>query len=193
MMSGFKTPTALVGAMVASLGMMGAWTGTAHAQAAIPTHCAANEAVVFNARVGAFDADSLSVKGQKVVSLCADRAGEMKRLDYRYGLPGKVELSFSAPAEGLFQTDYQDHSRQGYGLYATGFARGTYRYVLVQCQGRLCNLSAPITLQVFNGKTRIARLHADYDTATGPLVDQDGAALPKVVAKPAAFGLDFEG
>ncbi|MFN3229465.1 MAG: hypothetical protein ACK41P_06400, partial [Asticcacaulis sp.] len=62
MISGFKKPTALMVGMVASLGLMGAWAGTAHAQAAIPSHCAANEAVVFNARVGAFDAESLSVK-----------------------------------------------------------------------------------------------------------------------------------
>jgi hypothetical protein len=193
MIGSFKLSARVALGAMASLGLMGAFAGVAHAEAAIPSHCAANEGVVFNARVGAFDAESLSVKGQKVVSLCADRAGDMKRLDYRYGLPGKVELSYSAPAEGLFQTEYQDRSRQGYGLYATGFARGTYRYVLVQCQGRLCNLSAPITLQVFNGKKRIARLHADFETATGPLVDQDAGLLPKSVAKPGAFGLDFEG
>lgn len=84
--------------VVALLAFLGGALSVAQAAAPTPSHCTADEEVVFSCRLQ---------KSAKVVSLCASKdllaKPENGRLTYRFGKPGAVELVFPKQVAGSTQ------------------------------------------------------------------------------------------
>lgn len=84
--------------------------------------CTADEAVVFSCHVG-----------KKTVSLCRP-SSLREQLAYRFGMPGHIELAYSAPSSGASQMAPQPGFEVstkplfGGGVTALRFHRGAYRY-----------------------------------------------------------------
>ena len=96
-------------------------------QAATPTHCATNERIVFSCATD-----------NKVVSVCA--SGDLARytgsLTYRFGPPGRPEISYPQPGES------RDVVKAGRWVFAGGggawlaFHRSPFRYIVYSAVGR---------------------------------------------------------
>ena len=100
-------------------------------------HCRADEVVFFNSRMGTLDWNSRGtrkiLKGEKLLSLCADRFPGMKRLDMRFGKPGAVELAYSSDM-GRYRLAVQP--LEGTLSWSTlAFDLKGYRYALVEPSG----------------------------------------------------------
>lgn len=155
------------------------------------SHCQPGEVDFLSARMGRLDDDTQQVSGQKILSLCADRKTGMRRLDYRFGLPGKVEMSFSAPVQGLFSYETQQPSHRA-SIEALTFRRGAITYAITQCFGMHCGIH-DIGLKVYSGAKLLLSLDNDRDQSGGLLVEtMDGfASLPPAVKQNRASGLDL--
>lgn len=91
--------------------------------AAEPTLCARDETVFFNCRVA---------KSGKLISLCGD-AGAEKFLQYKFGRPGSVELTFpKARKDSLSQFTWsQDYRKSVDSLaYKISFSIASYTCVV---------------------------------------------------------------
>ncbi len=125
----------------------------AHAQ----SHCQPGEFVVFNGKFGKIDGDKFT--GLKTLSFCADKERGARRLDYRFGILGRIEMSYSAPNDGkFFSTTQQIMPRASVDVVY--FSKGSYTYALTTCYGMHCG-RAFLNLLVFNGKKRIANLSCE--------------------------------
>lgn len=111
----------------AALALFGLVPGLA--LAAPQTHCRAAEKVYFSC-----------IAGKKTVSLCGDVSGDgISKLTYRYGVPGKVELEFSATSASgphFMATVEPDSPRAA--IEEVWFDRGDVRYLMHACQGGDC-------------------------------------------------------
>lgn len=168
---------------------LGLWLVPANLYAS--SHCQRGEVDFYSARMGRLDDDTQMVSGQKILSLCADRRAGMSRLDYRFGLPGKVELSFSAPVQGKFSYETQQPSHRA-SIEALTFRRGAITYAITQCFGMHCGIH-DVSLKVYSGAKLLLSLDNDRDQSSGLLVEtMDGfASLPPVVKQNRASGLDL--
>lgn len=101
---------------------------------ATPLHanslCAKNEHIIFSCRVGHSGSRAGTSSG-KIVSLCAspDLDKDHGYLQYRFGLPGKVELEYPSSRAGtqqLFQ--YSHYMRYQVDLTEINFAVDGYQY-----------------------------------------------------------------
>ena len=86
--------------------------------------------------------------GAKSVSLCGDMQGErISALVYRYGVPGRVELSFLAdPAGGQHFSGTVSQLAPRASVRQLWFTRGGYTYLLSQCVGGSCPQSARLSV-----------------------------------------------
>lgn len=121
-------------------------TATTEQKLSSPSHCKADEATLFT---GMF--------GKKVLSFCATPAKlPYEQIEYRYGLVGKVDMTYTATtkADGpkLYYDDVANDPRSS--TQVMWFQKGTYIYVLLQCGGGNCETSKPF-LVVFNGKKKL--------------------------------------
>lgn len=97
------------------------------AQAATPTQCTANERVIFSCATG-----------NKIVSVCAssDLGPHTGSLTYRFGSPGRPEISYPPPG------GVRDAIKAGHWVFAGGggawlaFHRPPYRYIVYSAIGR---------------------------------------------------------
>lgn len=110
--------------VVALLAFFGAAVSVAHATA--PSHCAADEEVVFSCRLQ---------KSAKIVSLCASKNLLAKpangQLTYRFGKPGAVELVFPKQAAGSPQQfTFFHYFRAGLDETEVSFVNNGYSYRL---------------------------------------------------------------
>lgn len=155
------------------------------------SHCQPGEVDFFSARMGRLDDETQIVSGQNILSLCADRKAGMSRLDYRFGLPGKVELNFSAPVQGKFNYETQQPSHRA-TIEALTFKRGTITYAITQCFGMHCGIH-DVSLKVYSGTKHLLSLDNDREQSTGLLAEtMDGFAnLPAGVKVNRASGLDL--
>jgi len=96
-------------------------------QVATPTHCATNERIIFSCATD-----------NKVVSVCAsgDFAQYGGSLSYRFGAPGRPEISY--PSSG----EWRDIVKAGRWVFAGGggawlaFHRSPFRYIVYSAVGR---------------------------------------------------------
>jgi hypothetical protein len=98
-----------------------------HGHAALPTHCATNDRIVFSCATD-----------HKVVSVCS--SGDLSRyggsLSYRFGPLGRPEISY--PSSG----EYRDVVKAGRWVFAGGggawlaFHRSPFRYIVYSAVGR---------------------------------------------------------
>jgi hypothetical protein len=103
--------------------------GAADLAPASPALCQPTQKVMFHCSFGA-----------KSVSLCADLAGDrIVTLGYRYGTPGRIELSQDAGATGdqRFNATLAQVA-PGATVRQVWFKRGGYTYLLSQCVGGAC-------------------------------------------------------
>jgi hypothetical protein len=91
-------------------------------QAATPTHCATNERVVFSC-----------VTDSKVVSVCASGDGA---LSYRFGPPGRPEISYPPASESRSLVKAGRWVFAGGGGAWLAFHRPPFRYVIYTAIGR---------------------------------------------------------
>jgi hypothetical protein len=104
-------------------------TGAADLAPASAALCKPEQRVIFHCSLGA-----------KSVSLCADVAGDhIVALGYRYGAPGRIELSQNAAANGdrRFKAT-QSSVAPGATVQQVWFTRGAYTYLLSKCTGGAC-------------------------------------------------------
>jgi hypothetical protein len=84
--------------------------------------CSASETTVFNCELK---------ENHKIVSMCSSNhlADGMGFLQYRYGLPNKVELTFPKSLENSqAQFGYDEYSRPDLSTFVVGFNNANYRY-----------------------------------------------------------------
>ena len=110
--------------VVALLAFFGSAVSGAHA--AVSSHCAANEEVVFSCRLQ---------KSAKVVSLCASKnllaKPENGQLTYRFGKPGAVELIFpKQAADSPQQFSFFHYFRAGLDETEVSFVNNGFSYSL---------------------------------------------------------------
>ncbi len=101
---------------IAGLGLLLAGSATARVTPAPANLCTAGERVAFTCRAGA-----------KVISFCA--SGDV--LHYRFGKPGKAELSYpagNAPARSVFR--FSSAAYSGGGEARVRFTNGGYEYLV---------------------------------------------------------------
>lgn len=101
------------------------------------SHCRPDEVAFFNSRMGTLDWNSRGtrkiLKGDKILSLCVDRAPGMKKLDIRFGKPGAIELAYSSDL-GKYRLAVQQ--LEGTLSWTTlGFSQGGYDYAVVEPAG----------------------------------------------------------
>ena len=100
------------------------------AETAERTLCQPAEVVVFSCTIGA-----------KLVSMCRTGA-EPKRLSYRFGAPGRVELAYPDPgAAGAFE--WSTGPLYGGGITTVSFKRGPYEYGVYARVGRAAGGGEP--------------------------------------------------
>ncbi|MFP3569726.1 hypothetical protein [Paraburkholderia sp. SIMBA_030] len=103
-----------IASMLAALAVI----DTAHAAGL----CSANETIVFNCELK---------ENHKIVSMCSSKDLTDKKgfLQYRYGLPNKVELTFPKSRENSqAQFGYDEYSRPDLSTFVVGFNNANYRY-----------------------------------------------------------------
>ncbi|OYY71712.1 hypothetical protein [Sphingomonas sp. 28-63-12] len=111
----------MVGAVAVSLSML-LIRGAVPAPAAAPQpkkaigHCSAAEEPLFNCAIGT-----------RTVSVCGGGAGSSAYAQYRYGKPGKVELS--SPRQGPGSLIFARTGYSGGGEEQFSFANGDFHYV----------------------------------------------------------------
>lgn len=100
-----------------------------------------------------------TLPGGKAVALCADRQGEqIGGLEYRYGRPATVELSYPATAANgrRFSASVAPLTPRA-SVRQVWFSRGGYTYLLSQCVGGDCPAAAG--LAVLQGDRLLSSLH----------------------------------
>lgn len=97
---------------------------------AAPSHCEANELIVFSCRI----------TSGRVVSICARRQNNAtETLAYRFGAPGHVELDYMANivnGNRFFAT--VSPLSPGASVRQVWFMRGEIKYLLTECVGGDC-------------------------------------------------------
>lgn len=111
-----------------------------------PSHCKVDEATLFT-----------GVFGKKVLSFCATPAKmPYVQIEYRYGLIGKLDMTYSATTKGdspkLFFDSVANDPRSS--TEVMWFQKGTFIYAVLQCNGGTCESGGP-SLVVFNGKKKL--------------------------------------
>lgn len=117
--------------------MAGAAFAPALSGAASATHCKADEKPYFSC-----------MAGKKTVSLCGEvAAGGIRKLTYRYGKPGNVELEFAATSAGAphFMATVEPDSPRA-KVSEVWFDRGGFRYLLHTCEGGDCPYDAGLAV-----------------------------------------------
>src|SRR5215831_20505644 len=120
-----KTPTLLSAAIAGSLLVAGALTSSPAAPQGglqVGTLCAKNERVIFSCPIR---------RPAKIVSLCAskDLANDRGSLQYRFGLPEKIELEFPKDRAGSPQKfQYSHYFRAQVDMTEIGFSLNGYQY-----------------------------------------------------------------
>src|SRR5262245_20948393 len=111
--------------------------------------CTASERVLFHC-----------VLGERAVSLCASMAGpRIETLAYRYGVPGRIELSYVASsASGRRFAATAAPLAPRATVRQVWFDRGGYTYLLTQCVGGDCPQSAG--LAVLRGEHVLSNRHS---------------------------------
>jgi hypothetical protein len=146
-------------------------------QAATPTHCAANEQIVFSC-----------VTDHKVVSVCAsgDPAQHSGSLSYRFGSLGRPEISYPSPGQS------QDVVKAGRWVFAGGggawlaFHRSPYRYIVYSAVGRGWHEKAGLAVEKNGrllanrrcGDEPISELGPDFFNSAGIPDDETPFDLP---------------
>lgn len=97
------------------------------------------------------DVFTCHLKNRKTASLCARSAGsEIGSISYRYGSPGKVELSYTAALGGTNQFFvFESPAAPRAHVQQLWFDLGRYSYVLTECVGGSCR--HPAGLLVLRG------------------------------------------
>jgi outer membrane murein-binding lipoprotein Lpp len=120
-----RTPTLLFAAIAGSLLVAGALRSTAASQRAslqTGTLCAKTERVIFSCPIK---------RSAKIVSLCAskDLASDRGYVQYRFGLPEKIELEFPKERTGTQQKfQYSHYFRAQVDMTEIGFNINGYQY-----------------------------------------------------------------
>jgi len=94
-----------------------------------PTLCSAKEQIIFSCATGR----------QKIVSLCA--SGDLKqsggRVQYRFGKPGNIELSYPEKTEAWKELfTFSAHGFSGGGEYHIRFVNNAFEYLLYDQETR---------------------------------------------------------
>jgi len=121
-----RISTLLSAAIVGSLLVAGALTSSTSASQAtglqVGTLCAKNERVIFSCPIK---------RPAKIVSLCAskDLTSDRGYLQYRFGLPEKIELEFPQERTGTQQKfQYSHYFRAQVDMTEIGFSINGYQY-----------------------------------------------------------------
>ena len=126
--------------------------GQAALAAPIQTHCANDEVTLF----------ACPIK-KKVVSYCAGpQRPPYTYIEYRYGVPGKVEKTYRADgtANNMFVSSVPLGPKES--VHSIWFQEGAVTTDLLHCGGGNCQLSTP-GLVVMNGTKLLAKLMCSGD------------------------------
>jgi hypothetical protein len=111
-------------------------TGAAFAQAASPNLCEPTERTFF----------SCTFEGGKAVALCGRvDSGTVISLEYRYGRPGRIELTHAATPQSAFSATVAPLAPRA-SVRQVWFTRGGYTYLLTQCVGGGCPKGAGLAV-----------------------------------------------
>jgi len=126
-------------------------------QAAVSTHCATNERIVFSCATD-----------HKVVSVCASGDLAHGSLSYRFGPVGRPEISYPSPGES------RDVVKAGRWVFAGGggawlaFHRSPYRYIVYSAIGRGWHEKAGLAVEKDSHLLRNLRCRGTPISELGP-------------------------
>lgn len=141
------------------------WGSSANAMAneSIPAHCKENEVAFFNAR---FEA--------KIASLCGDQKSEpFKKMAYRYGAIGKIEINLVASAQNKAGVVLQSDSASHTGLASVRFYNFPYAYEVSEGLG----MATGVRLTIFKNKKPIASFKSEEYESRLESVDNQRAVI----------------
>jgi hypothetical protein len=157
------------------VGMLLAATGLA--RAATTTQCATNERIVFSCAID-----------DRVVSVCAagDHAQDSGSLTYRFGPPGRPEISYPPPGGSAHVVTAGRWVFAGGGGAWLAFHRSSYRYIVYSAIGRGWYEKAGVAVEkdghlLTNRHCRgtpISELGPDFFSSAGIPDDQTPFDLP---------------
>jgi hypothetical protein len=144
------------------------------ANESIPSHCKEKEVTFFTAR---FES--------KIASLCGDQRSEpLKKMTYRYGAIGKIEINLVASTQNkagiVLQSDRASHT----GLASVRFYNFPYAYEVSEGLG----MTTGVRLVIFKNKKPIASFKSEeyesrlaelnFDKASSPILQRANPLQP---------------
>lgn len=144
------------------------------AVAAGPTHCAANEQTFFNC----------TVRGGKVASVCGskDAAASSGYVQYRFGVPGRIELQFpTSLAQTQRRFSLESHRPYQGESELLHFAVDGYEYSVYQAAGTDPKPFRSAGVMVSRATEGGTPVHADFKCSGGRIARL--SALSAIVAK----------
>ena len=131
------------------ISLAASWGSGANAMAgeSLPSHCKENEVALFNAR---FES--------KIVSLCGDQKSEpFKKMAYRYGAIGKIEINLVASTQNKADVVLQSDSASHTGLASVRFYNFPYAYEVSEGLG----MTTGVRLNIFKNEKPIASFESE--------------------------------
>ena len=161
-----------------SAGLIGLlWLVAGQGQAATATHCTANERIIFSCTAG-----------NKVVSVCAsgDLGQHSGSLSYRFGPPGRPEISYPPPGESWNVVKAGRWVFAGGGGAWLAFHRPPFRYIVYSAIGRGWHERAGLAVEkggrvLTNLRCRgtpVSELGPDFFSSAGIADDETPFDLP---------------